>query len=361
MALGSIRDIYSQNTLDTEKKLKEIEAAKPGVFQSNYGTTLNGLMDKIVNQKDFSYDFNADAMYQQYKDNYSQLGKQAMMDTAANAAALSGGFNNSYATTAAAQANQQYLSQLNNVIPELYQLALDKYQLDTDRLYNQYSVVSAQDDREYGRYQDKVSNWQNDRNYYADKMSNAVSNDQYVSNYNQSENQWQQNFDYQKEQDAWSNQFQQNQFDYQKEQDAWSQQFQQSQFDYQKEQDAKDYALRLASLNSSGGSGGSSGGSSGNSSRNNDSDSGSTLQKVNTQYVNNKGQIVGVPGSGTSKMYNTVANVAVNMATTGNSDSVSDYLAKQLNAGTITETEAALIKSRAEKTKSSKAPILELP
>lgn len=309
MALGSIRDIYSQNTLDTEKKLKEVEALKPDEYQSNYGATINELMDKIVNLRDFAYDFNADAMYQQYKDNYTQLGKQASMDTAANVAALTGGFGNSYATTAATQANQQYVNQLNNVIPELYQLAMDKYQLDTNRLYNQLSAVGTQDDREYGRYQDTISNWQSERNYYADQLANSVSNDQYVSNYNQSENQWQQSFDYQKEQDAWSNQFQQ------------------SQFDYQKEQDAKAYALQLAAASASNSSGGSSSGGSANDD--------------------------GTQAGSTSSGYDKALNEALKASPNGDS-AVYSELAKRVNSGEITEEDAYEIKEKIDKKASIK-------
>ena len=157
MPITDISSIFSQNTTAAKKKLEDIEANKPGQYHSNWNGTINNLMDKIVNQKDFSYDFNADPLYQQYKDQYTQLGKQAALDTQANAAALTGGFGNSYAATAATQANQQYLTQLNNVIPQLYSLAMDKYQMDTDKLYNQFSAVGNQEDREYGQYRDTVT------------------------------------------------------------------------------------------------------------------------------------------------------------------------------------------------------------
>ena len=174
MPINDISSIFSQNTTAAKKKLEDIEANKPGQYHSNWNGTINSLMDKIVNQKDFSYDFNADPLYQQYKDQYTQLGKQAALDTQANAAALTGGFGNSYAATAATQANQQYLTQLNNVIPQLYSLAMDKYQMDTDKLYNQFSAVGNQEDREYGQYRDTVTDWKDDRNYYYNKYNDSI-------------------------------------------------------------------------------------------------------------------------------------------------------------------------------------------
>lgn len=234
MPINDISSIFSQNTTAAKKKLEDIEANKPGQYHSNWNGTINSLMDKIVNQKDFSYDFNADPLYQQYKDQYTQLGKQAALDTQANAAALTGGFGNSYAATAATQANQQYLTQLNNVIPQLYSLAMDKYQMDTDKLYNQFSAVGNQEDREYGQYRDTVTDWKDDRNYYYNKYNDSIGNDQFVANYNQSENQFNQNMAYNRERDAVSDSQWQKQFDYSQSRDNVSDSQWQQQFDYQK-------------------------------------------------------------------------------------------------------------------------------
>ena len=259
MAINDISSIFSQNTAAAKKKLEEIEANRPGPYKSNWSGTINNLMDKIVNQKDFSYDFNADPLYQQYKDQYTQLGKQAALDTQANAAALTGGFGNSYAATAATQANQQYLTQLNNVIPQLYSLAMDKYQMDTDKLYNQFSAVGNQEDREYGQYRDTVTDWKDDRSYYYNKYNDSIGNDQFVANYNQSENQFNQNMAYNRERDAVSDSQWQKQFDYSQSRDNVSDSQWQQQFDYQKYRDnvsdsqwEKQYALSLAKSKSSG-------------------------------------------------------------------------------------------------------------
>lgn len=214
-------------------------------------------MDKIVNQKDFSYDFNADPLYQQYKDQYTQLGKQAAMDTQANAATLTGGFGNSY-TTAATQANQQYLTQLNNVIPQLYSLAMDKYQMDTDKLYNQFSAVGSQEDREYGQYRDTVTDWKDDRGYYYNKYNDSIGNDQFIANYNQSEDQFNQNMAYNRERDAIADSQWQQQFEYNKGRDNVSDSQWQQSFNYQQQRDnvsdsqwEKQYALSLAKSKSS--------------------------------------------------------------------------------------------------------------
>ena len=135
-------------------------ANKPGQYTSPWQTQLNDAINKIMNREKFSYDMNADALYQQYKDQYVTQGQMAMMDTMGQAAAMTGGYGNSYAQSVGQQAYQGSLQQLNDKIPELYQLALSKYQMEGDDLYNQYSLLSTQDQMDYGKHRDTVSDWQ---------------------------------------------------------------------------------------------------------------------------------------------------------------------------------------------------------
>ncbi len=95
-------------------------------------------LDAYLNREDFQYDVNADALYQRYKDQYTQLGKRAMQDTMGQAAALTGGYSSSYAQSVGQQAYNRYLQQLGDVVPELYQLAYDRYRDKGDRLYKSY-------------------------------------------------------------------------------------------------------------------------------------------------------------------------------------------------------------------------------
>ncbi len=140
--------------------LQQQLANKPGQYSSPWQAQLNDAINKIMNREKFSYDMNADALYQQYKDQYVNQGKMAMMDTMGQAAAMTGGYGNSYAQSVGQQAYQSSLQQLNDKIPELYQLALNKYQMEGDDLYNQYSLLSTQDQMDYGKHRDTVSDWQ---------------------------------------------------------------------------------------------------------------------------------------------------------------------------------------------------------
>lgn len=114
----------------------------------------NRVNESIQNYGPFSYDFNADALYQQYKDRYIQQGKLAMQDVMGQAAAMTGGYGSSYAASVGNQAYQQSLQQLNDVIPELYQLAYDRYNTGKQDLYAQADYLNQLHAREYGEHQD---------------------------------------------------------------------------------------------------------------------------------------------------------------------------------------------------------------
>lgn len=105
---------------------------------------LKAALGDIQNYGDFSYDLNADMLYQNALDNYMMMGQQAMVDTTANAAALTGGYGNSYAASVGNQAFQNYITQANNMIPQFQQMALNSWQSGLDRRMGVYDAVSQQ-------------------------------------------------------------------------------------------------------------------------------------------------------------------------------------------------------------------------
>lgn len=149
----------SDTVTQAEELLKQQIAQKPGEYQSAWQTQLNDTLQKILNREQFSYDLNGDALYQQYKDQYTTQGKLAMMDTMGQAQAMTGGYGNSYAQAVGQQAYQGYLQGLNDKIPELYQLALSKYQSEGDALYDQAALMAQKENQDYGRYRDLVSDY----------------------------------------------------------------------------------------------------------------------------------------------------------------------------------------------------------
>lgn len=157
--------VVSDNVNKARAALDAVLAAQPGAYQSKWQSQLDDIIGRILNREAFSYDFNEDALYKQYAEQYMRGGKLAMQDTMGQAAAMTGGYGNSYASTAGNQAYQEYLSQLNAVIPKLYGMALDRYQMEGQEMYNQYGLLSAQEQQEYGRYMDEYNKWLGERDY----------------------------------------------------------------------------------------------------------------------------------------------------------------------------------------------------
>ena len=149
----------SDTVAQAEALLQQQLAQKPGEYQSAWQTQLNDIINQIQNREKFSYDLNGDALYQQYKDQYTTQGKLAMMDAMGQAAAMTGGYGNSYAQTAGQQAYQGYLQQLNERVPELYQLALNQYNAEGDDMYNRASLLAGMEEQDYGRYRDSMSDY----------------------------------------------------------------------------------------------------------------------------------------------------------------------------------------------------------
>ena len=132
------------------------EKKKTG-YQSPWEDQLKETANKILNREKFSYDLNGDALYKQYKDRYTQQGRQAMMDTMGQAQAMTGGYGNSYAQSVGQQTYQGYMQGLNDKIPTLYQIAMDKYTNEGNQMRDNMNLMMQQDDIEYGRYRDRLA------------------------------------------------------------------------------------------------------------------------------------------------------------------------------------------------------------
>nr|DAI75735.1 MAG TPA: hypothetical protein [Caudoviricetes sp.] len=154
------------NVAGAQQLLQQGLESTGGSYQSRWTEKLNGLLDKITNRQPFQYDVNADALYQMYKDQYVRQGRMAMQDTMGQAAAMTGGYGNSYAQNAGQQAYEGYLQQLTGKIPELYKTAYDQYAQEGQELYNQYNLLGNRDAADYDRFA-------NERNYQYTLDQNA--------------------------------------------------------------------------------------------------------------------------------------------------------------------------------------------
>ena len=126
-------------------------------WKDPYEEKLKNYLQQIENRKQFSFDVNKDAMYQQLKENYDQQGKLAMENTMGQAAAMTGGYGNSYAQTVGQQVYMQSMKDLNEMVPTIQSMAQEKYDQETNDLYTKYSLYKGLSDESYNKYLQELS------------------------------------------------------------------------------------------------------------------------------------------------------------------------------------------------------------
>lgn len=175
----------NQNTNGAQTWLDNYMQANPQpTNEDKYLPVADELLNEILSREDFSYDVANDPLYQQYAEMYQREGDRAAKNTLADAAATAGGMN-SYAITAANQAASNYAAQLNDRIPELYQLAYNMYLQDKESDVENLGLLMQMSDMQYGRYRDEVSDNKDYRNFAYGAYQDDVS-----------QGNWQTQFDY---------------------------------------------------------------------------------------------------------------------------------------------------------------------
>lgn len=148
-----------------------------GGYNSKYGSSIDSLLNAILGREAFSYNKDEDPLYQQYKDSYTRGGKLAMQDVLAELSARTGGLASSYAGGASQQTYNNYMAQLADKVPELYQIAYGMYMDELNQKRQDLDTVLGIDDMYYGRYRDTVGDqqWQQqfDYNAYRDSVADS--------------------------------------------------------------------------------------------------------------------------------------------------------------------------------------------
>ena len=157
--------------------LNQVQARRPGEYQSQWDGELTELYNNIKNRKKFSYDLGTDPTYQQYREQYQRQGRLAMQDTMGQAAALTGGYGSTYGEQVGQQAYNAYLQSLNDIVPDLYNAAYNRYQQEGQDLYNQYGLLSDRENQAYSRYRDAVNDYYSDISDARNAYSSAYAND----------------------------------------------------------------------------------------------------------------------------------------------------------------------------------------
>ena len=169
---------------DAASKYANLQNNAPGAYQSAYGDQIQETIDAILNRGKFDYNAATDPMYKQYAEMFQRNGKLAMQDTMGQAAALTGGYGNSYAQMAGQSAYQQQLQGMNDVLPQLQQAALDRYNMENTDQMNQLSALQGAEASEYAKYRDQVGDYDSNLAQAYQEYQDAIANNQWQQNYN---------------------------------------------------------------------------------------------------------------------------------------------------------------------------------
>ncbi len=152
-----------------------INSNKPGEFSSENTQKAKDALAAYENRGEFKYNPATDSGYQAARKQYTAGGQQAMKDTLGVATELTGGYDNSYAQTAAQQQYNSYMAELASLMPQYENQAYDRWQAEGDRMIDYYGILKNAEAQDYAMYRDKVGdfNTEADRLYgqYADEKN----------------------------------------------------------------------------------------------------------------------------------------------------------------------------------------------
>lgn len=185
-----------QSVIDAQNQLQQIQSQKPKDYVSQYKPQLDAILAQITNPEKFKYEFNGDELFKYYADLYGQQGKQAMNSAMGQAAALTGGYGNSYAQSVGQQTYDDYLTKLYDKGLEFRDRAYQTYQDEKADRYNIYNTLNAAEQQDYGRYRDMLGDWLNERDYATNWYNNEYNrdyglfSDDWNRNYQQNQADW---------------------------------------------------------------------------------------------------------------------------------------------------------------------------
>lgn len=159
-------------------------AVQAPTYNNSFKDQIEGIYGRIKNRQDFDYNPENDAAYRQYADQYRALVGLAVAGNQAHAQELTGGYGSTYAPEVARQGQVMLNGAVEAAQPAFYQLAQNRYDMNTDQLVNMYGAAAGRRDTEledFGRQADVY----NDRYQRAADLYNMLEDrgyDRYMGN-----------------------------------------------------------------------------------------------------------------------------------------------------------------------------------
>lgn len=165
-------------SVENTNKLSAVESQKPKAYDAKDGAAADSIARELSLTKPFSYNPETDAAYAARKKIYTENAENAMNDTMAKASALTGGYVNSFAQSAAQREYDRVMSEFESVIPELYNAAYERYRDGIEDRFDLLKSYRDSDNDKYSRYADSVKAWQDARDFYYNIIRDDIEDQQ---------------------------------------------------------------------------------------------------------------------------------------------------------------------------------------
>ncbi|MBQ7670254.1 MAG: hypothetical protein IJS45_05990 [Clostridia bacterium] len=184
----------SEETLAAKAALDAYEASPD--YESKYANAISALADRILKDEGFSYNYSTDPSYMAAREQSEIERRRAASDAASNAAALTGGYANSYGVTAAGEASAKSYDSLRSMIPSLVDAAYKRWSDARRAELERLEAVRALEKDDYSKYRDEVSDRAKYRDYLADRYDASSKSD--LDLYKAALSDWQKDRDYER-------------------------------------------------------------------------------------------------------------------------------------------------------------------
>lgn len=176
-----------QQSVDLEALLSQLGQSGIGVGSSApewQGSQWDDLLNQVANElASMNYeDWTKGDQYKALAERYGNEGRMSMQNVLGQIASRTGGLASSYATTAAQQQYNQFMSELEAAAMEMYGVERSDL-LDKANMYRQL----GQDD--YDKYLDDLGQWNTDRNFQYGVYRDSVDDQRYADELAYSRNQ----------------------------------------------------------------------------------------------------------------------------------------------------------------------------
>lgn len=114
--------------------------------------SISAMREQIMSRQPFSYDYQKDPLWSQYKKQYTREADRSAADALGKAAVMTGGMPSTAAIAASQQAGDYQMSKMTDKIPELRHLAYSMYMDDVAEDYDKLAMLTDAEDGRYNRY-----------------------------------------------------------------------------------------------------------------------------------------------------------------------------------------------------------------